>query len=91
MRDRKDTPLERAVFWIEKVIKYKGLQHLQSPANKMKFYESYLLDIILLLSLMLFGGNVLIIQYHIIKYYKNKYSKEHKSINETVNDKEKTE
>ncbi|KAI5726865.1 hypothetical protein M8J76_010051 [Diaphorina citri] len=48
-RDRPQSPLEVAIYWIEYVIKYNGAYHLQSAAVKLTWYQYYLLDIALVL------------------------------------------
>lgn len=45
-RDQKETPLERAVFWTEYVIRHKGAALLQSPARHLYFYQYYMIDVI---------------------------------------------
>ncbi|KAI8432034.1 hypothetical protein MSG28_004553 [Choristoneura fumiferana] len=45
LRDQKETPLERAVYWTEYVIRHKGAYHLQSPAKDLNFIQYYLLDV----------------------------------------------
>ncbi|KAB0790152.1 hypothetical protein PPYR_15524 [Photinus pyralis] len=40
------TGLEKAIWWIEYVIRHKGAAHLRSPAVDLPFYQYYLLDII---------------------------------------------
>lgn len=40
-------PLDRAVFWIEHVIQFKG--YLQAPAGKMSFLKIYMLDLVLVI------------------------------------------
>ncbi|KAJ2951448.1 hypothetical protein O0L34_g13601 [Tuta absoluta] len=49
LRDQKETPLERAVYWTEYVIRHKGAYHLQSPSKDMNTIQYYLIDVILLL------------------------------------------
>lgn len=49
LRDQKESPLERAVFWTEYVIRHKGAYHLQSPAKDLSIFQYYLLDITLFL------------------------------------------
>ncbi|KAJ8923418.1 hypothetical protein NQ315_001976 [Exocentrus adspersus] len=47
-----DTPmtgLEKAVWWIEYVIRHKGAKHLRNPAADLPFYQYYLIDVIGLL------------------------------------------
>ncbi|CAK1542973.1 unnamed protein product [Leptosia nina] len=46
LRDQKESPLERAIYWTEYVIRHKGAYHLQSPAKDMTFIQYYMLDII---------------------------------------------
>jgi hypothetical protein len=45
LRDQKETPLERAVYWTEYVLRHKGATHLQSPAKNMGIIQYYLLDV----------------------------------------------
>ncbi|XP_031328821.1 UDP-glucuronosyltransferase 2B19-like [Photinus pyralis] len=40
------TGLEKAIWWIEYVIRHKGAAHLRSPAVDLPFYQYYLLDVI---------------------------------------------
>ncbi|XP_066284965.1 UDP-glucuronosyltransferase 2B33-like [Branchiostoma lanceolatum] len=49
LRDQPQSPMERAVWWIEHVIKHGGLPHLRSRAIELPFYQYYLLDVIALL------------------------------------------
>ena len=48
-RDRPETPRERAVYWIEHVIKFGG-GHLRSYANEMPLHQYWMLDIMLFVS-----------------------------------------
>ncbi|XP_071453996.1 UDP-glucosyltransferase 2-like [Hetaerina americana] len=50
-RDQKESPLERAVFWTEYVIRHKGAPHLRASSTKLSWYEYYLLDVMLVMSL----------------------------------------
>ncbi|XP_046972412.1 UDP-glucosyltransferase 2-like [Vanessa cardui] len=49
MRDQPLSPLERAVWWTEHVLRHKGAAHLRSPAAEMDWTEYYAIDLILLL------------------------------------------
>nr|XP_026497756.1 UDP-glucuronosyltransferase 2B20-like isoform X2 [Vanessa tameamea] len=49
MRDQPLSPLERAVWWTEHVLRHKGATHLYSPAAHMHWTEYYAIDLILLL------------------------------------------
>ncbi|XP_078616635.1 UDP-glucuronosyltransferase 2A3-like [Branchiostoma floridae x Branchiostoma japonicum] len=44
-RDQPQSPMERAVWWIEHVIKYGGLPHLRARAMELPWYQYYLLDV----------------------------------------------
>lgn len=48
LKDQLESPITRAIFWTEYVIKHNGGHHLQSPAKDMTFIRYYLIDIILL-------------------------------------------
>ncbi|XP_028031956.1 2-hydroxyacylsphingosine 1-beta-galactosyltransferase [Bombyx mandarina] len=48
LRDQKESPLDRAVYWTEYVIRHKGAYHLQSPAKDLTFIQYYLLDVAML-------------------------------------------
>lgn len=48
LRDQKETPLERGIYWTEYVIRHKGAYHLQSPAKDLNFFQYYLIDVGLL-------------------------------------------
>uniref|UniRef100_A0A8D3AG55 UDP glucuronosyltransferase 5 family, polypeptide A2 n=2 Tax=Scophthalmus maximus TaxID=52904 RepID=A0A8D3AG55_SCOMX len=45
-RDQPMKPLDRAVFWIEYVIRHKGARHLQSPSYKMSWFVYNSVDVI---------------------------------------------
>lgn len=62
LRDQRETPLERAVYWTEYVLRHKGAIHLQSPAKDMGLVQYYLLDVILIM------GVLLVFMYFIAKY-----------------------
>ncbi|XP_053698775.1 UDP-glycosyltransferase UGT5-like [Sabethes cyaneus] len=53
-------PLDRAIFWIEKVIENKGLSYLRSPAHDMSVLAVYGLDIIGVLLLVIITYYILI-------------------------------
>ena len=48
-RDRPDTPRQRAVYWIEHVLKF-GSRHLRSHANDLPLYQYWMMDILFFLS-----------------------------------------
>jgi len=45
-RDRPMSALDKAVYWVEYVIKHKGAHHLRSAAVDLKWYQYCLLDVI---------------------------------------------
>ncbi|XP_048418940.1 UDP-glucuronosyltransferase 2A1-like [Stegostoma tigrinum] len=53
-RDQPETPMERAIFWIEYVARHKGAAHLRSESYQLPWYIYYCVDVmIFLLSLFL--------------------------------------
>ncbi|CAH2004644.1 unnamed protein product [Acanthoscelides obtectus] len=51
LMDQSETPLERAVFWTEYVLRHKGAMALQSPSRHLGVLQYYLVDVIALLML----------------------------------------
>lgn len=45
-RDRQQHPLDRAVYWVEYVIRHKGAKHMQSPAVHLNWFQLHSLDVI---------------------------------------------
>lgn len=45
-RERPQSPMETAIFWIEYVIKFRGAVHLRSAALDLNWYSNFLLDVI---------------------------------------------
>lgn len=55
-RDRLNTPVDTAVFWIEYVIRHKGAPELRSEAAFLPWYQYYLVDVVfVLLGVVLFS------------------------------------
>ncbi|XP_068086153.1 UDP-glycosyltransferase UGT5 [Anabrus simplex] len=48
-RDQPETPMERAVYWVEYVIRHKGAPHLHSAALDLYWFQYFLLDVILVI------------------------------------------
>ena len=44
--DARDTPLERAVWWVEYVIRHEGAHFLKPPSVDLTWYQYHLLDVI---------------------------------------------
>ncbi|XP_047437666.1 UDP-glucuronosyltransferase 2C1-like [Mugil cephalus] len=55
-RDQPITPMERALFWIEFVMRHKGAAHLKAESIRMPWYSYYSVDVALFL-----GGAMLLI------------------------------
>lgn len=49
MHDQIDQPLDRAVYWIEYVIRHNGAPHLRSPSRRLGFFQRSLVDVMVLL------------------------------------------
>ncbi|TRY72926.1 hypothetical protein DNTS_011400 [Danionella cerebrum] len=53
-RDQPMSPLDRAVFWIEYVIRHNGAAHLRPESNNMPWYSYHSLDIVAFLLIIVF-------------------------------------
>ena len=60
-RDQPHTPLEKAVYWTEYVIRHKGAPHLRSAVLDLAWYQYFLLDVIAVLALVV--GSVVLLVY----------------------------
>ncbi|XP_072946303.1 UDP-glucosyltransferase 2-like [Epargyreus clarus] len=60
MNDQPQTPLERAVWWIEHVLRHGGAKHLRAPAANMPWAEYYELKLVLVILTGLFVSFILI-------------------------------
>lgn len=49
-KDRPLSPMDTAIYWIEHVAKFKGGQHMRSPAVNLPWYQYYLIDVLGLIS-----------------------------------------
>lgn len=47
--DNQNNPLDTAIWWIEYIIRYKGAQHIQSPAKNISWFRYLQLDLVLIL------------------------------------------
>lgn len=55
IRDQIETPVERAVYWSEYVIRHKGAFHMRSAARELNFYQYHSIDVLAFLTLILIG------------------------------------
>lgn len=46
LKDQYESPLDRAVYWTEYVIRHKGAYHLQSPAKDLNYFQYHMLDVV---------------------------------------------
>uniref|UniRef100_A0A1B6DDM3 UDP-glucuronosyltransferase n=1 Tax=Clastoptera arizonana TaxID=38151 RepID=A0A1B6DDM3_9HEMI len=53
LKDQPEPPLERAIYWIEYVLRHSGAYHLQSPARNLNFFQYYMIDILIIIMLAL--------------------------------------
>ena len=51
MLDQPEQPLDRAVYWLEYVIRHKGAHHLRTSSRRLNFLQRDLVDIHLALFL----------------------------------------
>ncbi|XP_072946306.1 UDP-glucosyltransferase 2-like [Epargyreus clarus] len=49
MNDQPQTPLERAVWWVEHVLRHGGAKHLRAPAANMSWTEYYEIKVVLVI------------------------------------------
>ncbi|XP_047491574.1 UDP-glycosyltransferase UGT5-like isoform X2 [Penaeus chinensis] len=54
VRDQPDTPKERAVFWIEYVVRHQGAPRLESQAKKLTWVEFLMLDVLLVVHVVVY-------------------------------------
>ncbi|KAG8228493.1 UDP-glycosyltransferase [Ladona fulva] len=47
--DQRDHPLDRAVYWVEYVLRHKGAKHLRPAAADLRWYQLYMFDIFFVL------------------------------------------
>lgn len=74
--DQPMSPLDRAVWWIEHVLRHAGARHLRAPAANMSWAQYYELDLILLVLGALLTSMVLaiVIGSVTVKFIKRKIS-----------------
>lgn len=49
--DHPHPPMEKAIYWIEYVLRHQGAPHLQTAAARMSWIKYFLLDVILVVLL----------------------------------------
>jgi len=69
-RDQKETPLERAVYWVEHVTRQKGAKYLRSACQDLNFIQYFNLDVLAAFFSAL--SLVLIFFFHTLRFVVNK-------------------
>lgn len=54
-RDRPESPLEAAVYWIEYVLRHRGARHMQSAMVHLNFFQRNLIDVFALFGACAYG------------------------------------
>lgn len=44
-RDQPETPLDRAIFWVEYVLRHDGAPHMRSASVDLAWYQRLMLDV----------------------------------------------
>ncbi|XP_062406032.1 UDP-glucuronosyltransferase 1-2-like [Sardina pilchardus] len=65
-RDQPMQPLDRAMFWIEFVMRHKGAAHLRTESYKMPWYSYHSVDVVVLLLAVVIS--VVVISFVVIRY-----------------------
>lgn len=47
MRDQPMKPMDKAIYWVEYVLKYNGAPHYRSTALELTWYQYLMIDVIL--------------------------------------------
>ncbi|CAG9856842.1 unnamed protein product [Phyllotreta striolata] len=69
LQDRPVKAIDEAVFWIEYVIRHQGAPHLRSPFLDFKWYQIYLLDIVMfvgVIAILLLVSLALLLKYLVL-------------------------
>jgi glucuronosyltransferase len=67
MRDQMESPLDRAVYWIEYVIRHDGAPHLRTASHKLSFIQRNLFDVLMFVFTLTFF--FLFLVFYICRYY----------------------
>ena len=51
MRDQIESPMDRAIYWIEYVIRHRGAPHLRSASRRLSLHQRGFIDVIMALVL----------------------------------------
>lgn len=73
MRDKPDTPLQRAVWWTEYVIRHRGAKHLRSATANVSWGEYLMVDVLafaIALGLPLLAAILTLIRYVYVELFR---------------------
>lgn len=59
IKDQEATPLEKAIYWVEYVLRHKGAEHLKSPASGINWFKYYMCEVAAFLALIVVSMVVL--------------------------------
>lgn len=82
LRDQKESPLERAVYWTEYVMRHKGAYHLQSPAKDLNYFQYHLLDVVLYL--LVFIAAIMTLMVYAIRFLTSRPIKSSKTMKQSL-------
>lgn len=68
LRDQNETPLDRAIYWTEYVIRHKGAYHLQSPAKDLNYFQYHMFDVAFIVI------GILVLLYYTLKVSLHRYT-----------------
>lgn len=66
MKDQPQDGLEKAIWWIEYVIRHKGAKHLRSIAVDLPWWQYLMLDVMAFLAVVFLSG--LLLLYLVVRY-----------------------
>lgn len=77
-RDQKEKPLDRAIWWIEFLLRNPNADHMKSPVLRLGFFSGNSFDIIVFitlgtLSFLLFA--IILLAFYTSRYFQNDYAK----------------
>ncbi|XP_018008568.1 UDP-glycosyltransferase UGT5 isoform X2 [Hyalella azteca] len=73
-RDQMESPLQRAVYWVEYVARFRGAPHLRSPAMDLSLIQIFYLDLLLVIHLFMYVTYRIVFRrpsFHFSSMYRN--------------------
>lgn len=65
-----ESPMDKAIWWIEHAIKYPGLKHWHSPVHSLNWFQYFMLDVILFLVFII--STIIVFAWFFIKFLMKK-------------------